>query len=181
MREERREILGEGKFLRLVREDGWERVESRASGAAAILGVTDAEEILFVEQYRPPVKSRVIELPAGIVGEPEAEPGEVAIEAARRELLEETGYEAGEIRFLGSGPSSAGMAAEIVELFFATSLVKRHAGGGVGGEDIAVHVVPWKEVREWLARKRAEGDMVDLRVYAALEMAEIEGWLRRVR
>ena len=174
-----REILGDGNFLRLVREEGWERVESRASGAAAILGVTDEGELLFVEQYRSPVKGKVVELPAGIVGDHEAEPGEESIKAARRELLEETGFEAGEIRFLGSGPSSAGLAAEIIEFFFASKLVKRHGGGGVGQENIVVHVVAWAEAWDWLARKRAAGDMIDLRIYAAFEVAEREGLLER--
>lgn len=171
-------VLGEGKFLRLVCEDGWEHVEqSRAAGAAAILAVTEQGEVLFVEQYRPPVKATVIELPAGMVADHEADEGEQSIEAARRELLEETGYAAGEMRFLGSGPSSAGIAKEIIEVFFASKLRREHEGGGVGGEDIEVHPVPWHEVRTWLAARRSEGALVDLRVYAAFEMAEMEGLL----
>ncbi len=174
-----KEVLAEGKFVRFVRKGRWEYCESVASGAAAILGVTDEGEVLLVEQFRPAVGRRVIELPAGIVGDHEADPGEESIEAARRELLEETGYAAGEMRFLGSGPSSAGITAEIVDLFFASKLEKEHEGGGVGSEDIAVHAVPWKEVREWLAARRSEGEVVDLRVYSAFEMAEMEGLLTR--
>lgn len=177
--DKRREILGEGRFLRLVRENGWEHVEqSSANGAAAILALTDEEEIIFIEQYRPPVKCSVIELPAGMIADHEADPDEEAIEAARRELLEETGYAAGEIRFLGRGPSSAGLAAEIIDLFFASRLTKSHDGGGVGHEDITVYLVPWREVRQWLAMRRAEGAMIDLRVFAAFEMAVMEGLLR---
>ena len=173
------EIIAEGRFLRFLRKDGWEYVESVARGAAAILAVTDAEEVLLIEQFRPAVGCRVIELPAGMVGDHEADTEEQSIEAARRELLEETGYAAGEIRFLGSGTSAAGIAAEIVDMFFASGLVKVHEGGGVGNEDIAVCAVPWRGVRDWLADRRREGEVVDLRVYAAFEMAEMEGLLTR--
>jgi 8-oxo-dGTP pyrophosphatase MutT (NUDIX family) len=52
--------------------------------------------VLIVRQYRPAVEHETLELPSGLV-----DPGETPKEAARRELLEETGYEAGEMELLG--------------------------------------------------------------------------------
>ncbi|MFV1995588.1 MAG: DNA mismatch repair protein MutT, partial [Verrucomicrobiales bacterium] len=64
------EILGAGKYLRLVRRGGWEHVEQNlGEGAVAVLAVTDAAEVVLIEQVRPPLGGPVIELPAGIVGD----------------------------------------------------------------------------------------------------------------
>jgi len=63
---------------------------------AAVLAITAEERVVIVRQYRPAVERYTLELPSGLV-----DPGETAAEAARRELLEETGYEAGELEVLG--------------------------------------------------------------------------------
>ena len=89
-----RRVLAEGKYLRLVAQSGWEWVERmNASGAAVIAAVTDDERLILVEQYRIPMQCRVLDLPAGLVGDDPAAAGEAMIDAARRELFEETGYE----------------------------------------------------------------------------------------
>jgi 8-oxo-dGTP pyrophosphatase MutT (NUDIX family) len=56
---------------------------------ASVLCVTDASEVVLVRQYRHGIASASLELPAGVI-----EPHETPEEAARRELLEETGYAA---------------------------------------------------------------------------------------
>jgi 8-oxo-dGTP pyrophosphatase MutT (NUDIX family) len=55
---------------------------------ASVLCVTDASEVVLVRQYRHGIGSLSLELPAGVI-----EPSETPEEAARRELVEETGYE----------------------------------------------------------------------------------------
>ncbi len=55
---------------------------------ASVLCVTDASEVVLVQQYRHGIGTTSLELPAGVI-----EPNETAEEAARRELAEETGYE----------------------------------------------------------------------------------------
>ena len=95
-----RRLLAEGKYLRLVAQSGWEWVERvNASGAAVIAAVTGDERLVLVEQYRIPMQCRVLDLPAGLVGDDPAAAGEAMIDAARRELFEETGYEGTRLAF----------------------------------------------------------------------------------
>jgi ADP-ribose pyrophosphatase len=158
-----------GKFLALRREGHWEYVDRlNATGAAIIAAVTNEGKLLLVEQYRIPCHARTIELPAGIVGdEPEAG-SESFLEAARRELLEETGYAAEQIEPLVAGPSGSGLTSEIVTLCRATNLRKVSDGGGIGHEEIAVHEVPLSEVDDWLRGKARAGLLIDPKIYAGL-------------
>jgi ADP-ribose pyrophosphatase len=64
---------------------------------AAVVAFTEDDKILIVRQYRPAVERHTLELPSGII-----DPGEEAAETARRELLEETGYAAGQTEVIGS-------------------------------------------------------------------------------
>lgn len=174
--QESRRVLAEGRFARLVAQDGWEWVERvNTSGAVVIIAITHDDQLVLVEQYRIPLGCRVIELPAGLVGDDVANAHEGLVEAARRELLEETGYEAARLEYLAEGPSSAGLAAEVYALFLARESRRVGPGGGDGSEDIQVHVVPLKEACGWLEAKRQAGVMVDPKVYAGLYFAEHGG------
>ncbi len=152
------ETLAEGKFLRLVKQGRWEYAARKGiSGIVAIVAVTDDGKLILVEQYRPPVGKPVIELPAGLAGDVEGSELEELSAAARRELLEETGYEADTMEPLGSGSSSAGMCDEMITLFRATGLRKTGLGEGDGQEQITLHEVPVGEVAAWVASKVALG------------------------
>jgi len=167
------EVLAQGRYLRLIRSGHWEYVErTHASGAAYILAVTDEQELLLVEQYRRPVDARVIELPAGLVGDSDAVQHETLLDGARRELLEETGYQADSMEFLLEGPVAAAGFRGTVSMVRATGLRKVGPGGGDAEESITVHVVPMAKVAGFLREKKAQGAMVDLKVYAALFLAE---------
>lgn len=63
---------------------------------AAVVALTGEGKVLVVRQYRPAVERDTLELPSGLI-----DPGETPAEAARRELLEETGYEAADVEDLG--------------------------------------------------------------------------------
>ena len=70
----------------------------KATGVVAIVAVTPACELILTEQFRRSVNRRVIDLPAGLSGDgPESEE---LVTAARRELIEETGYEARRLKLL---------------------------------------------------------------------------------
>jgi len=168
-----REILAEGVFTRLVRKDGWEYVErTNTSGIVIIIALTAAGELLLVEQHRPPVGRRVVELPAGLAGDIVGQEGEALVTAAERELLEETGYVAAGMRRLTEGPLSAGLTTEIVTVFGVRGAVRVGDGGGDHTENIAVFPVPLAAVPAWLAEREAAGSLVDPKVYAALWFAE---------
>ncbi len=163
------ETLYETRWLKLQRDGHWDFVRRPdADHAVGILALTEAGEVVLVEQYRIPVQRRVIELPAGIVGDEPEHRGEPLAETARRELLEETGYRAGEMAALMSSPTSAGMTAEVTHLFLARGLEKVGEGGGVGNEEIEIHHVPLPELRSWIAAREADGKLVDFKIQAAV-------------
>ncbi|TDU30999.1 ADP-ribose pyrophosphatase [Panacagrimonas perspica] len=164
--------LHDGKFLKLQRDGRWEYVSrQRASGAGFIVAVTDARELVLVEQYRVPLHQRVIELPAGIIGDGETTEGESAETSALRELEEETGFVGTSTRALCHGPVAAGMTDEIGYFVQVFGLRRASEGGGVEGENITVHVVPLAEVETWLEQQAARGVLIDPRVFIALYFA----------
>ena len=168
------QTLFETRWLGLYRIGRWDFVRRpQADTCVGILAITPRDEIILVEQFRVPLQRRVIEVPAGIMGDEPEFHGESAAETASRELLEETGYRAGKMELLAISPTSAGMSSEYMHLFHATDLVRETDGGGTHAEDIQVHHVLLKELRGWLAAREAEGTVVDFRICAALWMAGI--------
>jgi ADP-ribose pyrophosphatase len=167
------ETLCNGKWLRLKRRGRWEYAErTNPGGGVMIIAVTEEERILFVEQYRPAIECMTIEMPAGLVGDVASSAGESAIDAAHRELVEETGYRAGAIDFLMSGPTSAGMSNEILAFVRARDLVRVEAGGGDETEEITLHEVPRSEAAAWLVEKINAGYSIDPKMFAGLFMLE---------
>lgn len=159
--------LFKGKYLSLVKEGHWEYADRvGATGAAIIVAVTPEERVLLVEQYRIPVHARTIELPAGITGD--SGENESDADAAKRELLEETGWSAEKIEELTTGPASSGLTSETVTLFLATDLTRVHGGGGIENEKITVHEIPLRDLDQWLGAKQTEGCLIDPKIYAGL-------------
>ncbi len=160
------ETMWQGKFVTAKRKGKWEYVSrSRGIKAAVILAVEDGH-VLLVEQYRVPLGRNCVELPAGLIGD-ETE-GEDPLEAAGRELEEETGYRAAKLESLGEYYSSPGMVSESFTLVRASGLTKVGDGGGTDGEDITVHRVALSELQAFLETKRAENIGVDVRLLLLL-------------
>jgi ADP-ribose pyrophosphatase len=115
----------EGKLLKVHRDtvrlpDGslGEREYIRHPGAVAIIALTDDRKLLLERQYRYPPRREFIEIPAG-----KLEPGEPHLDTAKRELLEETGYVAGEWSRLGAMDTAIGYTDERIEFFLARKLI----------------------------------------------------------
>jgi len=88
--------------------------------AVVIIPFLDEKNIIFEKQYRYPVLNFLYELPAGKIDDIE----ETKIEAAQRELLEETGYRAKNLEYLISYYPAVGYSSEIIHVFKASDLTK---------------------------------------------------------
>lgn len=171
------ETLYEGRYLGIYKEGSWEFVRRpNADACVGVLPLTADGEVVLVEQHRVPVGRKVIEIPAGLVGDEEEFRGEDLAETAGRELEEETGYRAERIELLMASPTSAGMASELTHLFVATGLERVGAGGGTDGEDITVHVVRLDEMAGFLRGCEARGLLVDFKIHACLLEAGVRGF-----
>jgi ADP-ribose pyrophosphatase len=99
--------------------DGFEikRAVVQHEGSAVVMPVDDKKRVLLVKQYRLPAMRYLWELPAGRV-----DPGETVLQAARRELAEETGYRARSMKKLVDFWASPGFLAEQMTIYLATGL-----------------------------------------------------------
>jgi len=156
-----------GKYLEVHKRGTWEyAARIGRMSAAVILAVTDADEIILVEQYRTAHGAGTIELPAGLIGD--TSDNDTATAAAARELAEETGFTATHWQDIGAFATSPGMSSEMFQLFKATGLTRSGPGGGVDGEDITVHVVGLAALPAFLAARRSAGLVIDSRLVLAL-------------
>ena len=163
------QTVWEGRFITAKTRGRWEYVgRSRGIRAAAIITIDEdpdgTRHVVLVSQYRVPLGRFCLEIPAGLVGDDEGSEGEPAIDAAARELEEETGYHADNLEVIGEFYSSPGMVTEMFTLLKATGLTKVSEGGGLPGENITVHRVPINGLADFVAQWRADGHGVDVRV-----------------
>lgn len=86
-------------------------------GAVCVVPVTEDNEIVAVKQYRYPIKRVTIEIPAG-----KLDKGEIPLEAAKRELSEETGVESADIEYIGGLYPSVAYTDEIIHMYVAKNL-----------------------------------------------------------
>lgn len=165
-------VVYDGKFVRMVSRDGWEYASRKnLSGIVGIIAITDDDELLLIEQFRPPVNTTVIEIPAGLAGDIAGSESESLAIAAKRELLEETGYTAKRMKQVAVGVPSPGICDEVLTLFLATGLKKTGEAHGDGSEQITTHLVPVDKVEAWVKRQLKAGKQIDLKVYSALYWA----------
>ncbi|MFN3510371.1 MAG: NUDIX hydrolase [Tsuneonella troitsensis] len=165
------ETVWEGRYIAAKRKGRWEYV-SRVRGirAAVILAVEDGH-VLLVEQFREPLGKVCLELPAGLVGDQD-DPDEQVLDAAGRELEEETGWKAESLESLGEFYSSPGMVSESFTLVRATGLRQTGVGGGTDGEDITVYRVPLAELSVFVEERRNAGVGIDVRIMGLLLAGE---------
>ena len=131
-------------------------------GAVAIFPLLHDGRILLVRQYRHPVGATLWEIPAGRL-----EQGEKALACAKRELLEETGYEAARWERLLSFFSSPGFCDEQISLFLARDLKK--VAEPIPGEIDAQELFDRQRLHEMIG----SGEIRDGKTLLAFLLAEI--------
>ena len=87
------------------------------NGGAVIAALTEDKKLVMVRQYRKPADKVMLEVPAGKI-----DPGEKPLDAAVRELKEETGYTAEKVEFLTQFYPSVGYSEEVLYLYLCTGL-----------------------------------------------------------
>lgn len=131
-------------------------------GAAGIVALTAGNEVVLVRQYRHALKQYVWEIPAGTL-----DPGEEAMDCARRELAEETGYAAAHWRKLGEIVPVPSYSDERIHLFLATGLSP--ATRRLDPDEVLdAHGLPWSEASDMIAR----GAIQDAKSICALLLAQ---------
>ena len=134
---------------------------------SAVVALTDEQQVLIVRQYRPAVERYTLELPSGLI-----DPGETPAEAARRELLEETGYEAVAVENLGPMLPDTGRLANRIYSCVATGV--RRVEGRLPEEGMEVLTWPLDE----LARATVDGRFDHALHVAVVMVAVLKGRIR---
>lgn len=140
----------------------------RHKGAAVVLPLHADGRVVMVRQYRYPSDAILLELPAG-----KLDPGEEPRSCAERELAEETGLQAVEIRELGSFLTTPGFSDEVIHAFIATPLAAAAASTQDPDEAIELVEIP---VAELLEACRT-GDIRDAKTLATILLAKLNGWI----
>ena len=182
MRVTGKKTVFEGRYLRIVEKvvhskDGenraWETIERtnvHGSGAVVVIALTKDGDLLFEKNWRAAIESCVIQFPAGL----RDLEGESEEEAARRELLEETGYAVTELIPVFLSPLSAALTSTRAMHFFAPDVEFVGKPAGKDTEEIEVLRVPVGEADEFLLNL-PEGVELDLRVPGILWLMREKG------
>lgn len=164
-------LIHQGRVIRVYEEevllpDGKraKRDIVRHRGACAILAV-NGEEIVLIRQFRKALEKEIYEIPAGGL-----EAGEEIAVCAKRELNEETGYEAQTWQYLTGMISSPGFCDEVIHLFLATDICKAEERAHCDDDEfIDVQLVHREKVKEMIRT----GEIIDGKTICAFLMYEM--------
>lgn len=165
------ELAFKGRALRVQRDtvlcpDGKERVREYIvhPGAALAVPVLEDGRFVMVRQYRHSLKEIFLEFPAG-----KLDLGEDSSSAVKRELVEETGFEASTWKFLGKIHPCIGYSNEFIDIYLATGL-KNIGAHPDDGEEIETVIIGFDELRAMVAR----GEVTDVKTLCAFFFCEKE-------
>lgn len=166
------EVLYDGTFYQMIRRNvqdrngnpyGWEMVKRKTPGRIiAIVGLTDAHEVILVKIYRVPLQGYVLEACAGLM-----DAGESEEDTARRELLEETGYTVESIEPLLEGPFDTGLVEDEFVYFVGTGARKQQEPTLEAIEDIETITVPLQNMSAFLSSPPPQC-RVDIKLFGVL-------------
>lgn len=112
------------------------------SDGVCVLALTEDKQVIVIHQYRHAVEGWEYELPAGMIDE-----GEAPADAAKRELLEETGYQAEEWHHLGVFYPSPGSTSEVIHLYAAEKVTQIAAPSLDDSEEVEMSIMGWNQLQ----------------------------------
>lgn len=159
-----------GGTIRQMRE-----VYDRGNGATLLLYNVEQKSVLLIRQFRIPTylngnsDGLLIETIAGLLDNSAPE------DCVRREAMEETGFEVGEVTKVFEAYMSPGGVTEIIHFFVApyTNSQKKSDGGGIEDEDIEVLELPFQQALDMIR----DGQIKDGKTIMLLQYAQIQGWM----
>ena len=135
------------------------------------LALTKEGKVLMVRQYRHGIRHTGMELPGGV-----AEEGESMEEAVRREIREETGYEFGQLVYLGKISANPSTTNNFMHMFLATDGEKKGEQELDETEELEVHLLDMEEVKQLVKVNRIMQSLhVNCIMYALAHLGELKG------
>lgn len=160
-----------GKILSLkvdtveIERQGYQKREIvEHGGAVGIVAITDEKEVILIKQFRKPIEKVIWEIPAG-----KLEMGENPKDCAIRELKEETGYSAGNLKLIHKFFASPGFCNEKVYIFLATNLTPGECNFD-SDENIETYKVSLEEVNEMILKNEIEDAKTSIGILLAKEL-----------
>lgn len=169
----RKRCVYKGKYLRVIEKEFltrnktkgvWECAEK--DDAVFIFPVTKNKEVILEKIFRVPSEDYLIEMPVGILDKP----GEKPEAAAKRELLEETGYLARKMRLIFKFIISPGSGSHQGLLFYAPNVEFKNKKNTEDAEEIEVIKVPLKSLEKFLVEKQKKGTKVNITLWGAIAL-----------
>ena len=176
------ETLFDGEYLKLKQKHyeskngktgAWEFIEHKISGEAVIIfALTKNKEVILEKIFRVPLEDWILELPAGL----QDKKGELEIETARRELLEETGYKAEKMIPILRSPVNSATTTEQAVYYFApdVELAKEKPLAKEDVEEIETVKIPIKELVNYI-ENQSKKMKVDIRILSILPILQKRG------
>lgn len=165
------EVVFTGKIWNVVREhfdySGAQLAREFVAhpGAVAVIAVDEELRVLLIHQYRHPVRSYLWEVPAGLLDATDA----TKAAAAERELLEESGYQAGSISPLIDFYTTPGGNSEQISIFLARDLTYVGYNLELEGEEVDMEVawIPLSEALSSVLKSEMKSPSAQVGIMAA--------------